>query len=84
MTGASASPKPKPVTHQRHRGDGLRQAGRPHVDIQANPAAASTIPAAVTTPSGSRRDEVAADQGADRQRHQQPDQHQRGVELRVG
>ena len=42
------------------------------------------MPIAVTTPAARRAGEVAADDGADRQRHEEPDEHQRRHQLGAG
>ena len=52
--------------------------------ISTKPVAASSMPTAVTRPAGEEADEVAAEHGADRQREQEPDQHQRRGQLGVG
>ena len=81
MTGASASPKPKPPITGAGR-DRLSSDVRPQGAIQRKPIAASSMPAAVTTPAGEPAGEVAADHGADRQRDQEAHQHQRRQQLR--
>ena len=85
LTGARASPNPKPPSTQRDvrrealAGVSSSQRGHQHERRRRR----SAMPTAVTTPAGRRAGEVAADHRADRQRDQEPDQHQRGHQLGV-
>ena len=81
LTGASASPKPKPQITSATLDDGSCRVSRPQRDISAKPTADSAMPTAVTSPGAAGADQVAADERADRQRDQEPDQHQRGHQL---
>ena len=84
MTGAIASPKPKPPSTSGERGEHVVEGVLSHCAIQTNAAAASTIPHAASTPTVYRLEQPAADQRADRKGGEQADQHERRPELGVG
>ena len=84
LTGASASPKPKPQITSGSVATGLSQATRgSQLAIRGSRPRHIAMPTAVTTPPAAGADQVAADDGADRQRDQEPHQHQRGHQLRA-
>ncbi len=86
LTGARARPKPRPPSDQRHGGrpSASSVVGVPR-DIQHEPARGQHHPArGDRRPAGSRRMRKPPTHRADRQRDQEPQQHQRGVELGVG
>ena len=84
FTGASASPKPNPPSSSGSVG---RRGGRgwsaPTGSSARTPTAASSHAARGDHPGGQRAGQVAADHGPDRQRDQEPHQHQGGQQLGV-
>ena len=81
LTGASASPNPSPPSDQRHVGREAVEAGRVPLRHPEEADGREQHADRGDHAGGQPADQVATDDGADRQRDEEPQQHQRRAEL---